>query len=441
MTEIMTDIHFLPKQELALQHLSTDSTVQQVLYGGSAGSGKTKLGCMWQIIRRIKYHGTRSIIGRSQLTTLKKSTLNTFFEVANEWNLKKGIHYNVNLQTNVISFWNGSEIYLMDLFAYPSDPNFDNLGSVEITDYFVDEVAEVTSKAIEILHSRCRYKLNEYDLIPKGLMSCNPTKGWLYNEFYLKHERNELPEHRVFVPALPTDNPYLPQTYIDSLLMLNEYDKQRLYFGNWHFDDDSDKLFNTDNLNAMFRDEALKGEMYLTGDIARLGKDKTVLMVWNGRTVVDVKVLMRSTVNETVVKIRELITTHNIKLLNVIVDEDGIGGGVVDFVKCKGFQNGSRAKHPEIYKNLKSECYYTLANFIESNKVTILAAGYKEEIIKELETVKRHKSDADSKLMVTPKEEIKRIHGFSPDFADCLMMRMYYELNPNQGNYTMMAIN
>ena len=437
----MTDIHFLPKQEVALQHLSTESKVQQVLYGGSAGSGKTKLGCMWQIMRRIKYPGTRSIIGRSQLTALKKSTLNTFFEVADEWNLKKGKHFTINLQTNVISFWNGSEIYLMDLFAYPSDPNFDNLGSIEITDYFIDEVAEVTNKAVSIVHSRCRYKLNEFGLTPKGLMTCNPTKGWLYNEFYLAHERGELPAHRVFVPALPTDNPYLPQSYLDSLLMMNEYDKQRLYYGNWHFDDDSDKLFSTENLNAMFRDEALKGEMYITGDIARLGQDKTVLMVWNGWTVVDIKVLLRSTVNETVDVIRSLITTHNVKLSNVIVDEDGIGGGVVDFVKCTGFQNGSKAKHPDKYKNLKAECYYHLANIVENGKITILAGGEKERIIRELETVKRHKSDADSKLMVTPKDEIKRIHGFSPDFADCLMMRCYYDLNPNKGNYVVLGIN
>lgn len=434
------DHEFLPKPKQAIELLSTDSKVEQVLYGGSAGSLKSTTGCQWQILRRLKYAGSAGVIGRSELKTLKETTLVTFFEVATRWGLKEGAAFTFNQQSNVITFFNGSRILLKDLFAYPSDPNFDSLGSLEITDYFVDEVAQVTEKAIEILHSRCRYKLNEYNLIPKGLMTCNPSKGWLYNEFYLKSKRNEMPDHRAFVPALPTDNPHLPQSYLDSLLRLNEHDRRRLYYGDWEYDDDSDKLFNTDNLNAMFRDEVFKGEMFITGDIARYGQDRTVLTVWNGWTVVDIKVMTREGVDNVVNAIRELISTHNVKLHNVIVDEDGIGGGVKDFLKCKGFQNGSKAKHSDRYKNLKAECYFTLANVVESGKITILARSYKDQIIKELEIIKRHKSDADTKLMVTPKDEIKRLHGFSPDFADCLMMRCYYELNPNRGNYLIMNI-
>lgn len=425
---------YLDRQKEALLYLAIDSPVEQVLYGGGAGGGKTKLGCMWQIQRRLKYAGTRSLIGRSKLDTLKKTTLNTFFETAHEFGLVADKHYNYNGQTNVITFFNGSEIILKDLFAYPSNPNFDSLGSLEITDYFIDEVAEVTEKAVNIVHSRCRYKLNEFNLIPKGFLSCNPSKGWLYNEFYLKNKQQELPVHRAFVRALPTDNKYLPQAYIESLRRLPDYDRKRLLEGNWEFDDDSDKLFATDNLLRMFRNELLEGNKYITSDIARFGKDRTIICVWNGLTLIEIKVMHRASVDEVVNEIRTIAKNNNVLLQNIVCDEDGVGGGVVDFLKCRGFVNGSKAKQPQ-YQNLKSECYYLLAQFIEQNYLTCLVNSHKEQIVKELEMIKRHRADVDGKLQVTPKEQIKLREGISPDFADAIMMRMFFELNPSYGQY------
>lgn len=425
---------YLERQKEALLYLAVDSPVEQVLYGGGAGGGKTKFGCMWQIQRRLKYAGTRSLIGRSKLDTLKKTTLNTFFETAHEFGLVADKHYNYNGQTNVITFFNGSEIVLKDLFAYPSNPNFDSLGSLEITDYFIDEVAEVTEKAVNIVHSRCRYKLNEFNLIPKGFLSCNPSKGWLYNEFYLKNKQQELPVHRAFVRALPTDNPYLPQAYIESLRRLPDYDRKRLLEGNWEFDDDSDKLFATDNLLRMFRNELLEGNKYITSDIARFGKDRTIICLWNGLTLTEIKVLHRASVDEVVNEIRTIAKNNNVLLQNIVCDEDGVGGGVVDFLKCRGFVNGSKAKQPQ-YQNLKSECYYLLAQFIEQNNLTCLVNSHKEQIVKELEMIKRHRADVDGKLQVTPKEQIKLREGISPDFADAIMMRMFFELNPSYGQY------
>ena len=417
-----------------LMHLAIDSPVEQVLYGGGAGGGKTRFGCMWQIQRRLKYAGTRSLIGRSKLDTLKKTTLNTFFETCADFGLLADKHYTYNGQTNVITFFNGSEIVLKDLFAYPSNPNFDSLGSLEITDYFIDEVAEVTEKAVNIVHSRCRYKLNEFNLIPKGFLSCNPSKGWLYNEFYLKYRNNELPVHRAFVQALPTDNPHLPQAYIESLRRLPEYDRKRLLEGNWEFDDDSDKLFATDNLLRMFRNELLDGTKYITSDIARFGKDRTIICVWNGLTLIELKMLHKASIDEVVNEIRNTAKNHNVLLQNVVCDEDGVGGGVVDYLKCRGFVNGSKAKQPQ-YQNLKSECYYTLAQYIEENKLTIFVNDKKEQIVRELEMIKRHRADVDGKLQVTPKDQIKLREGISPDIADAIMMRMFFELNKSYGQY------
>lgn len=138
------------KQTIAIDFLDDDIT-EELYYGGAAGGGKTDLGCYWQIKRRLKYPGTRGLIGRSSLKTLKETTLQTFFERAKKQNIINGVHYQITsaqdkAYPNCILFYNGSVIYLRDLFAYPSDPDFDELGSLDLTDCFVDESPQITAK-------------------------------------------------------------------------------------------------------------------------------------------------------------------------------------------------------------------------------------------------------------------------------------------------------
>ena len=237
--------HFtpLPRQAEALQYLSNDSSVNYVLYGGAAGGGKTMLGCTWQILRRLKYPGTRGLIGRAKLDTLKKTTVATFLEVANMIGLIAGKDFTYNQQSHIIKFMNGSEIILADLFLYPSDPYMTDLGGLEITDFMIDEAAEVSEKAFNIVSSRVRYKLNEFNLVPKGLITCNPAKNWIYNQFYLPHKNNTLPEYKAFVQALPGDNLHLPSAYIQSLSRLPEVDRKRLLEGDWEYDNSADRLY------------------------------------------------------------------------------------------------------------------------------------------------------------------------------------------------------
>jgi hypothetical protein len=426
------EIIYHDKQKQALELLSIDNPISQVLYGGGVFSGKSFLGCDWQIKRRLKYPGTKGLIGRAELKKLRLSTMQTFFELCTFHGLKPNVHYTYNGQDHVIKWYNGSQTILMDLADMPSDPDFQRFGSIEITDYFVDEVAEVSKRCIDILQSRVRYKLiNDR---AKGLMTCNPAKGWLYNDFYFANLKGNLRSDRAFVQALPTDNPYISQTYLENLQKLPEYDRKRLLEGNWEFDDDSDKLFSTDNLLRMFRNELIEGKKYITADIARFGKDRTIICVWHGLTIIDIIELNRASLDEVVNKIRLVTKEHSILLQDVVADEDGIGAGVVDFLKCRGFVNGSKPKQPQ-YQNLKSECYYKLAQYVEENRLTILVNGRKEQIVKELEMIKRHRADVEGKLMVTPKDVIKNREGISPDVADAIMMRMYFELNPSYGQY------
>jgi hypothetical protein len=424
-------IEFHDKQKEALSYLAIDNDCRQLLYGGSAGSGKSFLGCDWQIKRRLKYPGTRGLIGRAELKKLRLSTLATFFEVSKAHGLIAGRDYTYNGQDHVINWYNGSQIILMDLADMPSDPDFGRFGSIELTDYFVDEASEVSEKCINILNSRVRYKLINDN--PKGLLTCNPHKGWLYREFFDAQRNNSIRKDRRFIQALPTDNPHISPVYIESLQMLPDIDRKRLLEGDWDYDETKDRLYEYDDLLRCFRPSTNLGDKFITADIARMGDDRTVIIVWNNLHAEKFVMLKHKPINEVVDTINDLIKNHSVRLSNVLVDEDGIGGGVVDFIRCKGFLNGSKAVRDN-YMNLKCDCYFKLGELISSNAITF-EGTHKDTIVKELEMIRREKIDSDGKLRVTNKEDLKKRHGISPDFADAIMMRAFYELKKNFGKY------
>jgi hypothetical protein len=431
----MYQAQFNSKQEQALRHLSTSSNVEQVLYGGGVYGGKTWLGCYWQIARRLKHPHTRGLIGRAELKKLQLSTMLRFWEICTQMGLKAGEHYTYNGQLNMIRWFNGSETILMDMAATPSDPDFHRFGSLEITDYFLDEVAEMTKKAVDIIDTRVRYNL--VGGIPKGLMSCNPSKDWLYNDYWHPWKKELLPPHKAFVEALMKDNTVNPDAVYEAKMMrLPEADRKRLLEGDWDYDESVDWIYQYEDLLRCFREEDSKGEKYISADIARLGKDRSVICVWHGLHLIEIHELRKQPITTVVSTIRQLCDRHGIKLSNVICDEDGVGGGVVDSLKCRGFLNGGRAKQADRYTNQKAECYFKLAELIEQNKVIFKVNQFRDVIVQELDMIRRRQPEADGKLAVISKDEIARRHGKSPDYADAIMMRMYFELFPNYGSYS-----
>lgn len=413
-----------------------DQQTNEVLFGGAAGGGKSRLGCCWLLICCIAYPRTRWVMGRAVLKTLKETTLNSFWEVCTEEGLINGVHYRYNDVKSLITFNNGSEIMLKDLAYYPSDPLFSELGSLEITGAFVDECNQTVKMAWNILKSRIRYKLDAYNLIPKILGTCNPDKGWIYQDFYLPNKNGELPSSKIFIRSLLSDNPQISRHYRENLLSLDANSKQRLLYGNFEYDDDPTSLIDYNRILDIFSNTFVKeGRRFITCDVARFGSDKTVIGVWNGWRCKMYQYQGQS-LDTTVEVIKTHMIRNSISLSNVIADEDGVGGGVVDFLGCKGFVNNSSAlenpitREPENYMNLKSQCYYKLADVINSSLLYVDCPDPKmrSETIQELEQVKQHNMDKDRKKAVLPKDKVKELINRSPDYSDTLMMRVWFEL-------------
>lgn len=372
-----------------------------------------------------------------------QSTYVTFCKVCkfhkipeNDWKL--------NGQYNYIEFRNGSRIDLLDLALKPSDPLFERFGSLEYSDGAIEEAGEVPFAAYDTLKSRVSRHLNkELNIIANTLITGNPKKNWTHREFYSLWKKGELPKDKVFIQSLYGDNPYTADTYGLQLSRIKDkITKQRLMLGNWDYDADPTTLMDYDAIIDLFTNYAEESkEKYLVSDVARFGKDKTTISLWQGLKAYKILTYKKQGIDQTIEVIKQLAIDEEIPYSHILVDEDGIGGGVVDGLRgIKGFiANTASLKDPKEvldkltnYKNLKSQCAYKLADYVNTHKI---AARTEDEevkgmLVEELEQIKSKDPDKDNKLSIISKEEVKEAIGRSPDYSDLFLMRMYFELTP-----------
>ena len=444
------------KQFKAWQYLNDDKTTE-ILFGGGARGGKTWLGCCWLLLSATSMPESSWAMCRRELKRLKSTTFRTFLKACKQYGFEIDIDFKVNWQDSTINFSNGSVIFLIDMDYKPSDPEFDRLGSYDLTGAFMDEAQEIRERATSILKGRFSELKKEgffdgrpfsWHTSPKCLMTCNPKKNWIYKLFYRPNKEGTIEPWRVFIPSLVTDNKrYVEQSYIDNLKHADKVTRERLLYGNFEYDDDPSKLFELDVITDLFTNKAEKSdEKYLSVDVARFGEDKTVVTFWKGyRGRVQWKKKLSTT--EVADWVKQIAKDEQVRYSHIIIDEDGVGGGVLDQIKgAKGFLNGSRAIQPKEsefeetrkvnFGNLKAQCYFQFALRAKQGKVEIECdSDVAEWLSEDLEQVKEKDIDKDGKVYLVGKDEVKEHLGRSPDFSDSLAMRFWFDISPKTTVY------
>ena len=426
------------KQSICLE-LLYDFVTKYPLFGGGAGGGKTWIGCEWEAAMCLNFPGVRYFMGREELSRLKDTTVKTFFKMAKHHGISDTFRYYEHY--SAIRFYNGSEISLLNLKYEPSDPMFERFGSTEYTGGFIEEAGEVHFNAFDTLKSRVGRQLNEQYNIPKKiLITCNPKKNWLYHTYYKPWKEGTLEYGYAFIQALAAENDKIDKGYVESLDEIKDPTmKKRLKYGEWEYEDDPLSLVDYENLVNIFTNEYVeRGQKCITADIARFGSDKTIIRVWEGLRVIERIVRNHLKVTESADLIKMKANQHNVPMSRVIVDEDGVGGGVVDILRCKGFVANSSPLFGANFDMLKSQCGYMLAELINNNKIyeNEPSPAERQSIIEELEQLKRKNEGSDKKQGIMPKEKIKDLIGRSPDDLDTFIMRAYFELTkPKTGVY------
>jgi hypothetical protein len=433
----------LPIFEKQIEALNTlyDPDIREVLYGGSSGGGKSVLGAIWKIMNRASMPGSVGLVAREEFERLRDTTMQTYFGELNRLGFEQGTDYWYNGNRRVIEFWNGSIEYFREIRYLPRDPYFDRLGSYNLTDVLLDEAQQIHWRAINVLKGRFRLLSGDgWQTYPKSLYTCNPAKNWIYTEFFEPHRKQTLGKTKAFIPALPTHNPHLPRSFLDNLLSADEVTRQRLYYGNFEYDDDPAVLCEFDMINDIFTNDHVKpGKKRISSDLAMQGRDRFVAGSWHGlRVTIDID-KPKATGREIEQSLKQLKTQRGVNNSSMVADSDGLGAYIESYIQnIKTFHGADtklKSDHKRKYKNLRSACGFKLAEHINRGELYVhdVTREQREAIIKELNVcLKRHHVDSDGKLELLPKDKMKDALGRSPDYLDMLMMGMYWEIKETE---------
>lgn len=244
------------------------------------------------------------------------------------------------------------------------------------------------------------------------------------------------------------DNPHIPREEIEKAKKELDYDTYRQEFMAEYLDN-AGSLFKYDALIDVFSNTIVKSNgMYLIVDIADDGSDKTIFSFWDGLEEFRRDEYERLNTEMIVNKIREYAIEYRIPYSHIAVDAIGVGAGVasssmldgiigykssysaiktdIDIVRLPNVSYTNEAPLVSDYKNLRSQCLFTLADYVNNHKIASRVTGrQKEFVIEELATY-QDASQGDGKRMATQKEDVKAIIGRSPDSSDTWIMRMYF---------------
>jgi hypothetical protein len=414
------------KQRQAYNYLR-DNIHKFILYGGAGGGGKSWLGCEWLMQCCQFLPGARWFIGRNNLKDCRESVLVTWHKVAKFHDFKA-----FRTTNDGIMFDNGAEIIFLDLTYYPKkDPMYERLGSKEYTGGWIEEAGEVHFKAFDVLKSRIGRHMNDvYGVIPKMLVTCNPKKNWLYTDFYKPWKWNRLHAPYCFIDALATDNPFLPEDYIETLREIKDkVTKERLLYGNWDYDDDPSALCEFDAIADVFTNTAKPGgRKGISADLAMQGRDRFIAGYWEGYKV-RVKIDREKATGRSIeMDLRKLMAENGVGRSQTVADSDGLGAYLESYLNgIKTFHGGSRAIHDQMYASLKDECAYKLAEVINNRELQIVCTKEQESrLLEELPMLMRANIDDDKgKKRIISKEIMREKLQRSPDSLDMLIIGMF----------------
>ena len=437
--KIIFDTNGNEKQKECARYWIDDLT-DDTVYGGAKGGAKSYTGCSLIFGEGMLYAGCQYFIARKKLSDLIKFTIPSIHEVFKHWGLTNN-YYNFNGQYNVFTLYNETKVFLIEAKQMPSDPLYMRFGSMQMTKGWIEEAGEFEEEAKNNLAASVgRWKNDEYNLKGKILQTCNPSKNYLYRDYYKKHKNGTLEPHKKFIQALPTDNKMLSSGYLEHLqrtLSVNQ--RKRLLEGNWEYDDNPFALCSYEKILDIFTNTFIAdGEKYITVDIARKGRDTTNIIYWSGWKMIEMTTLNRALTQEVVRTIKAMQSRYQVPNSNTIADEDGVGGGAVDMVGCRGFIAMSypiliptnQHDKTELYFNFKSQCGFHLAKKINSAEVYCSFQDKdREMLIEELEQLEEMELASDMKARIISKDLMKERLGRSPNILDCMIMRASFDLH------------
>jgi len=193
---------------------------RKVLIEGSAGSGKTIYAVHKTIKYALEHKGSRLGVFRDTLTALKITALLELREALDEY----GIPYKENKSEHTITFPNGSVILFRGL------DDLKKIRSLNLDFIWIEQGEEVEWETFAEVEKRLRGKVSK-KFYGQIILTVTPEQKthWIYNYFHRLKKGLTIHFHY-------TENPFLPQEYVDEYEELKEIDYElyvKYTLGKW----------------------------------------------------------------------------------------------------------------------------------------------------------------------------------------------------------------
>lgn len=404
-----------------------------LLYGGAKGGGKSYwlchialMLCLWiidkcNIIERPKFPYPVGFLGRKIAKDFKTTTLVTW---------KKFIpyqFYEIKGDPAVIVIDGKVQI---DTGGLDSSEAVNKFNSAEYMFYGIDQAEETSIDDVSVLRGSLRGQINGEHIPYKGLFTANPANCWLKNEFIL----SKLDKH-YYVPALPDDNPHLPEGYTDTLIKAFKHRPELLaaYLrGSWDVFDDAKQVIRGADLEAAekIRFAHTRQIKFIAVDPARFGDDETVMFLFDNDRIIGQKIFGKIPSDRLNNELHAWAVKENVDA--VVIEENGLGGPICDWASNLAAGQyevitvdvNSEPENETRFTNRRAEMWWTVSEQFANGDLSLHAECMGPEDYQRMKSqlCAPHYDFHGRKIKLEKKKETKKRLGSSPDRGDCAVI-------------------
>lgn len=452
---------YIPQPKQATAHSAKE---RYILFGGAIRGGKSYFLCAEGLQLSLDFPGNIGYICRYERSVFMTTTYNIMMRIIPEKIIK-----NHNKQLGRIDLVNGSIINYGGLKSTGTEDALTRLKSMDLGWFAWDEASDGTEDLFLFLCGRLNWIPPEvkkvdnelvYDYVNidgkvmrrkfryKGLLASNPEPGWVKTRFVDQY----LEDHK-FIPALPTDNKYLPPNYIENLRKLYPAEWVKKYLdGSWDIDDSTLRVFPYRLVKQAVENEIEpeKDARREWGvDVARFGDDKNIVAERVGGKVRIIYESMKEDTMTFVSNIDQMILNRKVEERPdlIRIDTVGLGSGVFDRLKEKQeagdfkykvkkmgekevekdigiyeFVGGWASGSPDKYNNFRTEVHWRFRREYLEEGLADLPDDL--EMSAEFTNI-RYKLVSDRRIQVESKDEMKKRGIKSPNKLDAILMSFY----------------
>jgi hypothetical protein len=270
-----------------------------------------------------------------------------------------------------------------------------------------------------------RLKVNGIQPVYKELYTANPADCWLKEDFV----DHKLPKH-VYIPALPSDNPHLPDNYIETLEAAFKHSIPLLKAyrdGDWSALKATNNLIGTSDLQRLenITIHYPKSKRVVICDPATT-HDECVIYVMHDYGIIDQMIIAGETDEMKIAGHLAMLAKKN-NCQDIGGDSIGLGSGIFSRLAEMGEYrihriNMAESSFSKTFVNKRAEIYWNLMRKILDKQIPY---PQDEELRRQITNTTYEIVGSNGEIKITQKDKIKKVIGRSPDRADAFAMGVW----------------